>query len=568
MAVIKDTYEPGDDLANEKLVYDDDDDTILYAAHGLIIAGGGDDVFVPASGVTYKQTILGKAGDDSLTVTWKGSVINGGRGDDTLSLSDTSSGSRAFGGAGKDTLNLYLRVEKPAGKVVMAGNNGYDDLFLIDYDTKGARVDLDAGTVKRAFEGSFVTVARISGIEKVTGTSSTVSGDRLLGSDGNEWLDGREGDDVIQGKGGDDTLIGGGGIDKLSGGPGDDLIFDNNVPSLPGSSSFEKPFTEEVLRGGSGKDVLVALSGDNKLLGGGGDDVLIGRGINDTLLGNRGDDAIKFGGVFNTDPPHYVHRLDPLFDDDFELARSIERMYGVKADGGAGRDIIDFNDITVTSRPADPKTQGIVLDLKTGAGHVRGGTGLDFTATNFEDARGSFLGDHLTGTGGRNYLIGLAGPDVLKGRGGRDTTDGAGGNDRLFGGAGDDRLYGGSGKDTLRGGPGIDTLFGGSPFARDSSSSDTFVMERGGGLDVIADFVMTGPNRDKLDLSRWKLAGPVALETIDVSSGTTDPVLGVPALIDGVWILPKTGFDPADATLGVLLDGVSAAEINFDTFLF
>lgn len=323
-----------------------------------------------------------------------------------------------------------------------------------------------------------------------------------------------------------------------------------------------------MLRGGPGRDVLVALLGDNRLVGGAGNDILIGRGINDTLRGGNGDDTVKFGGVFESEPLRYVHRLEPFFRDDYELTRSIERMYGVKADGGAGRDLIDFNDIVVTSRPADPKTQGIVLDLGTGAGYVRGGKDLDFTATNFEDARGSFLGDHLTGTGGKNLLIGMAGPDVLKGRGGRDTTDGAEGNDRLFGGAGNDRLYGGSGKDTLRGGPGFDTLYGGSPFARDSSSSDTFVMERGGGLDVIADLVMTGPNRDKLDLSRWKLAGPVALETIDVSSGTTDPVLGVPALIDGVWILPKTGFDPADATLGVLLDGVSAAEINFDAFLF
>lgn len=200
MAVIKDTYEPGDDFANEKLVYDDEDDTILYAAHGLIIAGGGDDVYIPGSDITYKQTILGKAGDDSLSVSWKGSVLNGGRGDDTLSLSDTSFGSRAFGGAGQDTLNLYLRVEKPAGKVVMAGNTGYDELFLIDYGSTGARVDLDAGTVKRAYEGSFVTVARISGIEKATGTGSSTSGDRLLGSDRKEYLDGREGDDVIQGK--------------------------------------------------------------------------------------------------------------------------------------------------------------------------------------------------------------------------------------------------------------------------------------------------------------------------------------------------------------------------------
>ncbi|MDF1718175.1 MAG: calcium-binding protein [Antarcticimicrobium sp.] len=574
MAIIKDTYEPGDDLANEKLVYDDADDWINsapYNAYGLIITGGGDDVFLFGVGVDYKQTILGKGGDDTLSGGWKGSVLNGGRGDDTLSISDTSGGSRLFGGSGDDTLNLYLRVGEPEGKVTMVGNKGFDDLFLLDDGSSGARVDLGAGTVKRTYDGSFVTVARISDIEKVTGTSSYTAGDRLLGSDGNEWLDGREGNDVIQGKGGDDILIGGGGIDKLSGGPGDDLIFDSNVPGLPTSSSFEPDSIKEVLRGGGGKDVLVALNGTNKLLGGDGDDVLIGSGINDTLFGNRGDDTIKFGGVFDTNPLRYKKGSPDRFsDDEFLVGRSIERMNGVKADGGAGDDTIDFNDILVNGWIADPKTQGIVLDLATGMGEVRGASWADlsFTATKFENARGSFLGDHLTGTNGRNFLNGRDGPDVLKGLGGRDGIVGGWGNDRLFGGNGNDILIGNEGKDTLRGGAGNDDLIGGVPSDPDRSATDTFVMERGGGLDTIGDFRMTGPNSDRLDLSRWKLAGPTALETIDVTVGEIDPVLGTKSFYPGVWILPKTGFDPSDARLGVFLDGYTAAEINFDAFIF
>ncbi|WP_165978820.1 calcium-binding protein [Antarcticimicrobium luteum] len=570
MALIKDSYEVGDDFADETLVFDAEDDFVAsgpYDLYGLIRTGGGDDVVIGSA--DYKQTILGGRGNDTLSARGKGSVLNGGSDHDVLSVPDISDGSRVFGGTGRDTINLHLRLEQPTGQVRLDGNQGRDTLFLIDYSNLGARVDLNAGTVKRSSDGKYVTVATVQNIEKVTGTSSTVGGDHLLGSDRDEYLDGRQGDDVIQGKGGDDILIGGSGIDRLSGGSGNDLIFDGDPPGLP-DTSIEPPLVQEVLRGGAHDDVLVAMYGDNKLLGGTGKDVLIARGIHDTLLGGTGNDTVKFGGVFETDPLRYKNALDPFFTGEFEINRSIQRMNGVKADGGPGRDMIDFSDIIATGTLATPKAHGIVLDLATGAGDVRESVNLEFTAKNFEDARGSFLGDWLTGSDRKNAIYGMEGPDRIKGLGQNDELYGGRGNDRLSGGLGDDTLIGGAGKDTLRGGPGFDELIGDHlpDFLASRSGVDTFMMEPGGGLDWIVDFTMTGPTRDTLDLSRWHLEGPAALDFIDVAEGSTDPVRGGTSHVDGVWILPKTGFAPSDATLGVFLAIVSAPEVNLDTLIF
>jgi peroxidase len=69
----------------------------------------------------------------------------------------------------------------------------------------------------------------------------------------------------------------------------------------------------------------------------------------------------------------------------------------------------------------------------------------------------------------------------LTGADGRDLLIGLGGKDRLNGGAGDDQLVGGNGADKLIGGSGNDILEGGE-------GRDVFMINAGGGDDVITDF--------------------------------------------------------------------------------
>jgi serralysin len=75
-----------------------------------------------------------------------------------------------------------------------------------------------------------------------------------------------------------------------------------------------------------------------------------------------------------------------------------------------------------------------------------------------------------------------AGADIVKASDGADIVSGGGGNDTLFGQAGTDTLTGGAGRDRLIGG----------------ADADTFVFIRGGGIDVVFDYL---DGTDKLDVS-------------------------------------------------------------------
>ncbi|PCH92773.1 MAG: hypothetical protein COB84_10205 [Rhodobacteraceae bacterium] len=70
----------------------------------------------------------------------------------------------------------------------------------------------------------------------------------------------------------------------------------------------------------------------------------------------------------------------------------------------------------------------------------------------------------------------------------------------MYGGEGDDKIVGGSGSDTLEGGAGNDHLWGGT-WVQDGSA-DTFVMNAGGGRDMIHDFEVA---QDQIDLSSYGL---------------------------------------------------------------
>jgi Ca2+-binding RTX toxin-like protein len=90
---------------------------------------------------------------------------------------------------------------------------------------------------------------------------------------------------------------------------------------------------------------------------------------------------------------------------------------------------------------------------------------------------------------------------TIDAKGGHDTLNGSTGNDTLLGGAGNDVLLGDAGNDRLNGGVGNDFLIGGA-------GKDTFVFAKGGGQDIIADFV---GGQDKIDLSAFGLGSMAKL---------------------------------------------------------
>ena len=117
-------------------------------------------------------------------------------------------------------------------------------------------------------------------------------------------------------------------------------------------------------------------------------------------------------------------------------------------------------------------------------------------------------GSRQSGTKRRDILSGTQGDDELTGLRGHDKISGLGGNDVLDGGAGKDQLKGGQGDDELIGGKGKDRLWG-------NGGNDLFIVKRGAGYDVIADF---DPNDDLIQVGE-------GLREIEITSRKGDALI-------------------------------------------
>ena len=153
--------------------------------------------------------------------------------------------------------------------------------------------------------------------------------------------------------------------------------------------------------------------------------------------------------------------------------------------------------------------------------------------------------NYLLGDARNNTATGGAGEDTIIGNAGNDTLRGNRGNDSIIGGPGDDFLYGGRDNDYLEGGDGNDLISGefGNDYLIGGAGRDRFVLESGGGADVIVDFQK---GEDLIGLSR----------------GLTFPQIIVTPSVDGAVItIPITG------EILATVRGVSANDLTRPDFV-
>ena len=177
---------------------------------------------------------------------------------------------------------------------------------------------------------------------------------------------------------------------------------------------------------GSGDDVVIGNTAENRLEGGAGDDMLYGGPGYDRLIGGEGDDLLQGGpgadnlnGGPGRDTATYA-------DSPAGVTVHLHRVYARGGDA-AGDTFDDIFTPAVIDEDGD-----IIYDI----------------ITTIENLTGSAFDDNLAGDPRDNVLAGGDGNDILDGR--QD-------NDTLYGGEGDDLLQGGPGADKLNGGPGQDT---------------------------------------------------------------------------------------------------------------
>jgi serralysin len=232
------------------------------------------------------------------------------------------------------------------------------------------------------------------------------------------------------------TVVDNGGIDTLdysgySSNQRIDLTQESfsNIGGRVGNVSIARGSVIENAMGGSGADVLIGNSANNRLDGGAGVDQLYGGTGNDTYIVDRQDDLVfedANGGLDTVESAS-----------NFYLYANIENL-------------------TLT------------------------GTGNSFGV-------GTDAANVLTGNAGENLLIAGAGNDTVNGGGARDAIFGEAGDDVLNGDAGIDYIVAGIGNDTLDGGADADEMYGqdGDDIMRGGASFSTDIMVGGLGNDTI-----------------------------------------------------------------------------------
>ena len=492
----------------------------------------------------YQRTVYGGGGNDHLTGGGSSVIFYGDDGNDTIVGSTV--GDILYGGAGADSISarggddmIYLQLGDVAAGESIDGGDGNDTLTVSDtypqtfVDLSGVTIanveNLIAGTLTmtgaqlagfksvqtmsvnlstggnislagEAFSvGGTVTFANIATNFDLTGATrpyaaqtTTFQGgnaaDVITTIDGDDIINGGGGDDVINAGGGNDTLTGGTGRDTLHGGDGNDSIVvtaadysagevydggagndtlflngvdiststvtsietlaiaNNTTVSMTGAQF--QGFSHIVTPGTSGpfpETINLTTGGTIKFTGSG--DALVlnlatvdtaidlsGAGIfSATVNGNIGNDTIIGGGLYTT--------LNGGGGDDTLIATSgtATLQGGDGSDrliGGAGADFLDGG-------------AGIDLaDYHTAAAGVTVRLGLTDTAIGTATGGDQLRGiENVAGTDFADVLIGGNGVNILVG---------GGGDDRLEGGLGDDQLVGGTGADIMVGGVGDD----------------------------------------------------------------------------------------------------------------
>ena len=408
-------------------------------------------------------SVNGLGGDDTIvfgldlttqTTAFTNGVIDGGAGNDTLSLSGfvgTTQITNSFGtfdavvDLASQTFNYGSGTITLAGIERAVGSDG-DDLLIGaadgDFDglTGGAGDDylissndgafMQGGEGADTFDGS-VNADGFSIVAYGFENSEGITIDMLDGANGTGTAAGDTfiSVDQIQATGFDDTIVTTGNI-NLQAGDGNDLVITDaqNGTFLDGQGgndtiSFENATQGIFINLNANASLILTTSfgfignADNfeNIVGSAFDDNLIGNGGDNIFFGSEGAD--QFNGDFNED------------------------LGG--PDGDGGNDTVSYENATEGVNASLTGTTTNIL----GTVQADRGIAAGDTYANIDNLIGSDFRDFLTGDDNANQLDGGGGSDFLYGNGGDDVLNGGAGVDVLAGGLGSDTLDGGDGRD-------------------------------------------------------------------------------------------------------------------------
>jgi Ca2+-binding RTX toxin-like protein len=386
----------------------------------------------------------GTAGNDTVTgFYWEADTFfDFGIGSDTLT-----------GGTLNDTFSMSVDE-----KTDTISGGGGEDRIDYSHSDRGLTIDLSVGKIDAVFGDHSAVVARVTGIEDVTG------------SDFADTIRGNAGDNIIEGGGGADIIDGRDGNDTVSYAHSGAAVMVNLGQTVQyyADAGGDQLFSIENVTGSAYGDWLTGNNATNRLDGGNGSDHMFGGfdGQIDVLDGGAGIDWVDYSSANRS--------MTIVLDHD-----------GV--DGSATLDETTVSG-TLMGKPYTFTVPAVQED----------------TLRNVENVIGTAGDDHITGNASNNRLEGGAGLDVI---------DGGAGSDVIIGGLGGDQLFGGN--DTVR-----DTFV--FRDYHDSMNHTTVVDHQyvQDGIDTIRDF-RPGQDVIDLSGLESQVAGGAQLHWIDTNTDFT-----------------------------------------------
>jgi Ca2+-binding RTX toxin-like protein len=321
------------------------------------------DFFGDAGGIVTNDSIVGTAGDDTISPGLGRDNVNGGDGTDTLIIDYSAND---YTGSSSKGLN---------SSIFSGSGNGSISVY------KGTGDDSDQVT--------YFNIEQLN----VTGTKY------------DDTIQGGIGNDILKGGAGNDRLIGNGGVDILDGGDGiDSVVIDLSSSSGNNNLDFTQAITTAV--NGTQFKSIEQVS----LTTGAGNDTIITGNDNDTIYAGAGNDTINSG--LGLDLVDGGDGTDTLIVD-----------YSTNENTGNNKGIFSSNIIGSNSGfiAANKGSEGLGgFDRVTYLNIEQ----LNVTGTKYDDTiQGGIGNDILKGGAGNDRLIGNGGIDVLTGGAGSDNFD-------------------------------------------------------------------------------------------------------------------------------------------------
>jgi len=255
---------------------------------------GSKDVF--AIGNSQDNVIRGNSGDNRINGAWGDDTLMGRRGDDTFR--DDQGNDLMVGGLGSDTF-------------IFQGDFGQDTISDFDGSGEGDVIDLSSLSSIVSFEDLLSNHLTQEGdslvIDDGQGNTITLTGVEASELSENDFIFSNavsRSNDILKGGSGRDKLVGGKGNDTIKGGGGEDTLFGqadhDRLQGQKGDDKLNGNKGNDTVKGGNGQDTLNGGRGDDLLKGGNHDDKLIGGKGDDTLAGGDGADTFVFNSNINS----------------------------------------------------------------------------------------------------------------------------------------------------------------------------------------------------------------------------------------------------------------------------